>query len=195
MNTIKAKLLSSSIGTQLFAFIVVFSIAFFNHTNLVDDFLSLNEKRSTEVIDNLKNTSESTKNKISKFYEDSLRTKGNNLLDKDLLVIKPPFLENSFTVIKNFLKNAHALDEEIVHASFFVVDDTGTKAWQFVDNQYPDGLGLKTVYDQDSKSWKSEIDGQTVVVPDDKVADISGTNEKRIELIDFEQKFPSKNVV
>ena len=190
MNTIKAKLLLSSIGTLLIAFVVVFSIAYLSLTNLVDDFLNLNEKRSNEVINNLKTTSESTKEKISKFYGDSLRTKGNNLLDKDLLVIKPPFLENSFTVIKNFLKNAHALDEEIVHASFFVVDDTETKAWQFVDNKHPNGLGLKTVYDAASKSWVSEIDGQTVTVLDERVADISTTNKKRIQLIDYEVTEP-----
>ena len=185
MNTIKAKLLSSSIGTLLFAFVIVFGIVFLNLSILVSDFLNLSEQRSNEVISNLKKTSESTKEKISKFYEDSLRSKGNNLLDKDLLVIKPPFLENSFTVVKNFLKNAHALDEEIIHASFFVVDDTETKAWQFVDNEYPDGLGLKTIYDNESKSWVTELDGKTLKVLDEKVAEISNTDKKRIELVDF----------
>ena len=184
---IKKKLLSFMTVTLLASFAVVSVIVVWNMSSLVNRFLDLTDKRAEQVMDQMRTSSNNTQEKMREFYEDSLRSKGNNLMDKDLLVIKTPFLENSFQFVKTFLEKTLALDKEIVLASFFVLEGDDVKSWQYVNAQYPKGLGLKTFYKKSAKAWVSELDnGKKIEVPDDRVLEVIKSNQKTVTLIDYE---------
>ncbi len=82
------------------------------------------------------------------------------------------FEENEYLSVKEYLKRIIDLDKDIVLASFFTVRGEEIKAWQFINRQYPNGLGLKSIYNKSKKAWISQVNGKEVVVSDPYVFDI-----------------------
>ena len=188
MKTIKGKILASSLSMLAVAFLTVSIIVVLNLNSLVDSFLDLSEQRSNDVAADMKDWSESTKSKISNIYEESLRTKGNTLLVQDSLVVKPAFVDNALTDVKNFLTKKFSLDDEIVHASFFTAEEGTIKAWHYVNTHYPEGLGFIANYNSDTKTWISKTDDKEVKVVDERISSIVELDQKSLEIIDYEIK-------
>lgn len=186
MKTIKGKILASSLSMLLIAFITSLSIVIFNFNSLVSSFLNLSQSRANEVANDMREWSKSTKQKISGIYEDALKTKGTTLMVQDTLVIKPAFLDNALTDIKTFLTKKFELDDEIVQASFFTVENEEIKAWHFVNEEFPKGLGFMANYDMKGMNWVSRSENGAVrVVRDARIASIKNMNVSQLQIIDY----------
>ncbi|NQZ67591.1 MAG: Hpt domain-containing protein, partial [Lentisphaeria bacterium] len=184
-KSIKTKLLLSSMLTVTVAFIIVGIIVYLNLNSMSGKFLDKSKSTSDELVADMKLGAEKTTTKIKEFYEKSLKKKGENILDRDKLVITPLFLDNSFNATKELLTKVFALDDEILALSFFTVEEEKIKAWVYLDRKYPKGLGLITVYDKKTHSWNSKINKNAITVKDLRVAEISKLSKKDIRLIDF----------
>ncbi|MCH2206445.1 MAG: ATP-binding protein [Lentisphaerales bacterium] len=186
-GSIKNKLISANLMTVIIAFIIVGVIVVLNLKGLSSTFMSMSEDRSQEVTANMRKTSEQNTQKIQKFFEKSLYDKGRILLERDSLVLKPLFLDNSFNGIRNLLTNLYKLDDEVLSLSFFAVEgENEIKAWAYLDRQYPDGLGLKTIYDLKTQSWSSEYAGKPITFLDKNITSIINKSQKDVKLIDYE---------
>ncbi|MCM8535657.1 MAG: ATP-binding protein [Lentisphaeraceae bacterium] len=185
-GSIKNKLISANLMTVIIAFIIVGIIVVLNLNSLSSTFMNMSEERSNEVSENLKVSSEQNIQKIQKFFEKSLYDKGRILLERDSLVLKPLFLDNSFNGVRNLLTNLYKLDDEILSLSFFTVEgEDEVKAWAFLNRQYISGLGLKTVYDVEKGVWNSDFDGKKVSLKDLNVKEIINNGKKEVKLIDY----------
>lgn len=184
-GSIKNKLIAANLMTVVIAFIIVGVIVVLNLNGLSSTFLTMSDERSKEVSMDMKQSSEDNMKKIQKFFEDSLLNKGKNLLDRDSLVIKPMFMDNAFSSVRNLTGNIYELDNEILSLDFFVIETGEIKSWHLLNRSYPKGLGLKTIYDLDKKAWISEMDGKNVEVQDPLVAEIAKSPKKEVRLIDY----------
>ena len=187
-GSIKNKLIAANLMTVVTAFIIVGVIVVLNLNGLSSTFLTMSDERSLEVSEDMKKSSEDNMKKIQKFFEDSLLNKGKNLLDRDSLVIKPMFMDNAFSSVRNLTGNIYELDNEILSLDFFVIETGEIKSWHHLNRAHPKGLGLKTIYDRDKKAWISEIDGKTIEVNDPLVVDIAQNPKKEVKLIDYTYK-------
>ena len=188
--SIKTKLIKANVLTVLFAFVVVGLIIAVNMNTLFAAFSFINEQRSSEVEADLQKSSHETASLLHGIYEKSLQDKGLNLLERDKLVLHPLFIDNSFNDIRNLLSNLFALDEEILSLTFYTVEAEEIKSWQFLDRQFPQGLGLKVVYNRDTESWESEKDGKRISLKDERILKIIKQGKPRINKIDYEVQSP-----
>ncbi|MCM8533322.1 MAG: HAMP domain-containing protein, partial [Lentisphaeraceae bacterium] len=185
-GSIKNKLISANLMTVIIAFIIVGIIVVLNLNSLSSTFMNMSKERSSEVSENLKVSSEQNIQKIQTFFEKSLYDKGRILLERDSLVLKPLFLDNSFNGVRNLLTDLYKLDDEILSLSFFTVEgEDEVKAWAFLNRQYISGLGLKTVYDVKTGAWSSDYNDKKVSLEDPNVKEIINNGKKEVKLIDY----------
>ena len=185
LRSIRTKLLAANLSTIVFAFSLVAVIVAWSINDLVSAFLRLSEENSHATEDQLVQFSNSTREKISGFYQDAMLRAGTNLIDGAAFVIRPLFLENSYFDVKNYLKETFRYDDRILLASFVVVGRGEVRAWQHITREHTTGLGSIITYDAARRSWVSEVGGQTVVQSDPEAADLIKSRVKSINKVDF----------
>ena len=169
-GSIRKKLILTNLMAIIAAFIIVATIVILNFNKLSSTFSTMNKERSITVSNNLKNESILNTQKIQGFFEKSLYNKGQVLLKRDRLVLKPLFLDNSFNGVRNLLTNLYSLDEEILSLSFFTVEgEDEVKAWAYLNREFREGLGLKTIYNTKTKSWSSSYKKQKITFFDENI--------------------------
>jgi signal transduction histidine kinase/HAMP domain-containing protein len=188
-GSIRKKLILTNLMAIIAAFIIVATIVILNFNKLSSTFSTMNKERSITVSNNLKNESILNTQKIQGFFEKSLYNKGQVLLKRDRLVLKPLFLDNSFNGVRNLLTNLYSLDEEILSLSFFTVEgEDEVKAWAYLNREFREGLGLKTIYNTKTKSWSSSYKKQKITFYDENIIEIINNPRQEVKLIDYQLK-------
>lgn len=154
------------IGIVTAAFIVLGLIGGLAFRNLAHGFLAIVEAQNQEFAAMLNRNSERSRNRFVQMFEENARAKGENLIARDSLNLKNPFLENSYTQVRETLQNSFNFDSSMILASFIVIEGDQIKAWQYLDREHKDGLSLPIVYDSSREIWVSSFQGEPVTVYD-----------------------------
>jgi len=186
-NSIKSKLILSSLVTVLAITAVFGLVVFFNLTSLSGKLADLGEQRSQEMMAQLKQKSEKDKQKIKDFYESMLKDKASGMLQKDKLTVVPMYTDNSFMALRDFLQKTFEGDGELLVASFFVEEKNSIKAWQFLSKKYSKGMEVPIEYDMKKLSWKSvDSSGKATYAYDSRVPELIKYNKKTTEIKEIE---------
>lgn len=173
-----------TISIVLFSFLTIGLVGTYAVKSMVQKFISMVQLRNEEFEETLGRNSDQSKNRFVAFFEEATRLKGESLIKKDSLLLRNPFLDNSFSLVRDALQNSFDFDPSILSASFIVVEDDSIKAWQHIDREHPAGLGIPITYDRKLGAWRSLAKGQAVVVKDPQVQDIVQLNEATIRKIE-----------
>lgn len=181
-RSIKYKIMLATMGVTLASILVMFTIVLFSINDLVGKFLALNEQQNNVTIENINKTANDSKDKITSYINDTVVKRTENQLRRDFLVLKEPFVENSFGWVGRFLQNTFELDEEVIHASFIAKQNGELMLWYFVDENNPKGIVLgKYNYNFDSRSWEIESNGRETFIYDPYLEEIINSRGLRIE--------------
>jgi HAMP domain-containing protein/HPt (histidine-containing phosphotransfer) domain-containing protein len=154
------------IGIVTVAFIVLGLIGGLAFRNLAQGFLAIVKAQNQEFAAMLNRNSERSRNRFIQMFEENARIKGETLIARDSLNLKNPFLENSYTQVREALQNSFNFDSSMILASFIVIEGDQIKAWQYLDREHKDGLSLPIVYDSSREIWVSSFQGEPVTVYD-----------------------------
>jgi HAMP domain-containing protein/HPt (histidine-containing phosphotransfer) domain-containing protein len=165
-NSIGTRILMLSIGIVTVAFLLLGLIAGLAFRDLAHGFLAIVETQNQEFAEMLTRNSERSRNRFVQIFEENARAKGENLIARDSLNLKNPFLENSYSQVREALQNSFNFDASMLLASFVVIEGEQIKAWQYLDREHKEGLSLPIVYDSSRESWLSSFQGQPVQVYD-----------------------------
>ncbi|WP_176737128.1 HAMP domain-containing protein [Oligoflexus tunisiensis] len=165
-QSIGKKILILIFGIVGLAFVTLGFIGGLAFRSLAHGFLNIVEAQNEEFAQLLNRNSEGSKNRFVQMFEENARTKGETLIARDSLNLKTPFLDNSYTQVREALQNSFNFDNSMLLASFVVIEGEDIKAWQYLDREHKDGLNLPIVYDPSREVWVSNLQGQPVVVYD-----------------------------
>lgn len=165
-QSIGRRILMLIIGIVIVAFIIVGVIGGLAFRNLSHGFLAIVESQNQEFAEMLNRNSERSRQRFVQMFEENARAKGETLIARDSLNLKNPFLENSYTQVRESLQNSFNFDSSMLLASFIVIEGDQIKAWQYLDREYKEGLSLPIVYDSSREVWVSNFQGQPVLVYD-----------------------------
>ncbi|HYX33515.1 MAG TPA: HAMP domain-containing protein [Oligoflexus sp.] len=166
---------SKSIGTRILiliigivglAFVTIGCIGGLAFRNLADGFLNIVGDQNEKFAEMLNRNSERARNRFISMFEENARSRGEMLITRDSLNLKTPFLENSYTQVREALQNSFNYDSTMLLASFVVIEDDQIKAWQYLDRDHKEGLSLPIVYDPSREVWVSNFQGQPILVYD-----------------------------
>lgn len=183
--SIRAKLITASLLTITFAFAVSAIVVGLTLSAMSESFLALHQERSDTQVMAMKRASAEAKEKVRRQLLESLELKGNAMLEKDALLLRPAFLENSYTGIRGFIERVFEFDHEILQATFFTARDGEIRAWHHLSRQSPKGLALSNRYDASIDAWTYEEGGTTVTVQDSGVTTAAQRGAKSVEVVDF----------
>lgn len=165
-QSIGTRILMLIIGIVTVAFIILGLIGGLAFRNLAHGFLAIVESQNQEFAEMLNRNSERSRNRFVQMFEENARAKGETLIARDSLNLKNPFLENSYTQVRESLQNSFNFDSSMLLASFIVIEGDQIKAWQYLDRDHKEGLSLPIVYDSSREVWVSSFQGQPVLVYD-----------------------------
>lgn len=154
------------IGIVTAAFVSLGLIGGLAFRNLAQGFLAIVEAQNQEFAAMLNRNSERSRNRFVQMFEENARAKGETLIARDSLNLKNPFLENSYTQVRETLQNSFHFDASMILASFIVIEGDQIKAWQYLDREHKDGLSLPIVYDSSREIWVSSLQGEPITVYD-----------------------------
>ncbi len=184
-QSIGTRILLLVIGIVSLAFVTVACIGGLAFNNLTDGFLSIVNDQNQQFAQMLNRNSERATNRFVDIFEENARTKGETLIARDSLNLKNPFLDNSFTQVREALQNSFNFDSSMLLASFVVMEGDQIKAWQYLDRDHKEGLGLPIVYDSAQQSWIASFQGQRVTVPDPGMENLRTLERATIRKIEF----------
>ena len=182
-QSIRTKLLAASALTIILAFGINVVVVVATMSSLVADFQALNRERASANARQLTEASKATQEKVRTLYETELRKKGEALIAKDMLVLKPAFLENSYSGIRGFLDRVFEFDAEILEASFFTVKEGDIRAWHHLTRARPEGLPLSNRYDLAQQAWVDQGGGAPLAL-DQGLAEVLQIKGKRVALVE-----------
>jgi HAMP domain-containing protein/HPt (histidine-containing phosphotransfer) domain-containing protein len=165
-KSVGTRILMLIIGIVTLAFIVLGLIGGLAFRNLAHGFLAIVESQNQEFAEMLNRNSERSRKRFIEMFEENARIKGETLIARDSLNLKNPFLENSYTQVREALQNSFNFDSSMILASFVVIEGDQIKAWQYLDRDHKEGLSLPIVYDSSREVWVSNVQGQPVLVYD-----------------------------
>jgi HAMP domain-containing protein/HPt (histidine-containing phosphotransfer) domain-containing protein len=165
-KSIGTRILMLIIGIVTVAFLLLGLIAGLAFRDLARGFLAIVETQNQEFAEMLTRNSERSRNRIVQIFEEHARSKGENLIARDSLNLKNPFLENSYSQVREALQNSFNFDASMLLASFMVIEGDQIKAWQYLDREHKEGLSLPIIYDSSREVWLSSFQGQPVQVYD-----------------------------
>lgn len=180
MRTIRSKLKLLTTASMLLVFVTFVFISFFSLNSLSQEFAQLLAANSGVQSKRIQDDSERVKDRFLDLFESAARRKGENLLDKDALVLKDAYLSNSYSSVIDYLKKTFDFDSDIMLASFFILEDGELQAWQYLSREFPNGLGLGLRYDFDKKAWARRGNGNLISIPDPRIESIIKANERQV---------------
>ena len=129
---------------------------------------------------------------ITEFFTNDLKKKGENLIKKDSASVASMMEDNSFNLLREFLKSNFTSDLEIIIASFFTVEGNSIKAWQYVSRSFPLSLQIPIEYNKAKKSWISSYNKNgKVIVYDPEILEIEKATQSNVILKEI--PFQSEN--
>jgi len=185
LQSIQTRILLMTISVVVSSFLIVGVIGSIALGGMVSGFMAILHTRSVSFLEVLTTNSEKSKDRLVKVFEENARVKGENLLQKDSLVLKVLFLENAFSGIRSNLQSSFDFDRSIRVANFIVVEDGEIKAWQYIDRKHGKGLPIPIVFDKKTGAWQAKDQGKAVSVNDPTIKDITqikGPTIRRMEV-------------
>ncbi len=181
--SIRKKFQLAIISLVGFTLLTLSGITYLVLAKLAQQFAELSDQQNHAEELRLQKDSEDAQQHVISVYHERLRKKGSSLLSKDSMAVRTPFLENSVTYVRSFLIEALQQDPDLYSAAFLVTDSNGTKAWQYVDQQHPQGLGFSIAYDAKRALWLSNLEGKNIELKDPFVKDTLEVAQAEVKAI------------
>lgn len=159
-------------------------IVLININQMIDGMSALYQEQSERTKTTIQENSEANIVKISKFYEDALVTKAINLLERDFLVLRGQFADNSIGWISNFLYNTYQLDGDLIHASFIAIQGDQPVVWYLINDRFPKGISLqRSSFDTGTKTLSGVSGSDNISIPYPTLQTILTSDGPRIKLL------------
>lgn len=173
----------ASISVTISSILMMFALVSYNINDLVGQFAELNDEHHKKSMVTLLKNSEETRENVSDYFMKQLLNKARNLLSRDNPVLLEHFRDNSIGLIGRFLQNAFELDDEIIQASFMILEDGETSLWYFVNDQYKDGIPLgRNSYDKEAGSWQLKVGDEEIIIEDPYAYEILSSDQLKTVL-------------
>jgi len=132
-SSLRGKLTKSILGILAVTFLVTGVVVFLSIQRLSSSFQGLSEKRTDAIRSELEDFSVKSEKRITHRYSDEMKGRALSLAQKDASSLVPPFQDNSFAQVKEFIQKVYMGDKDIVRAGFYVVEGGNILAWHYVD--------------------------------------------------------------
>ncbi|MBF0440864.1 MAG: hypothetical protein HQK54_03070, partial [Oligoflexales bacterium] len=182
MKSIKTKIALSSFLSIFVTFAIVLAILFFTLDYLKREFIGIVSSTTNYRVEKSQAKTLADISDIKKSLYLSLQKKASDLIERDELVIKPAFIENSYSTIGSYLQKTHALDKDIILASFFEVSRNGIKLWHYFTQKFPSGVPIGYTYDERANSWRMAGEANAASIFDEKISEIIKSHKSTVEL-------------
>lgn len=188
LRPLKRKLIESSLIILGLSFLVAGVLVFFGIDKVSQGIVGLVQDRAKDTKEALIEFSESSSSRIKENFTKEIKQRSLQTIEKDAASLTQLFQDNSFLQIKDFLNTVFKDDENILRATFLVLDRKKIVAWHYVDRDHLNGLDFGTIYDSATQSWLGRLASKNIKIVDPQVADIIKTNSVQIVDVKLQQQ-------